>query len=68
MQGILAPLGAARRAGGLCPGGFGPGAQAVTRSEWLSTLAGGGGVMVWVASALAVAALGYALTRVIEEI
>jgi hypothetical protein len=37
------------------------------RAEWLSGLAGGG-VVVWVASALAILAMGFALTRVIEEL
>lgn len=41
--------------------------QVAPRAEWLSGFADGG-VVVWVASALAVVAMGFALTRVIEEL
>jgi hypothetical protein len=37
------------------------------RAEWMSALSGGG-TTVWIASALAVIAMGFVLTRVIEEI
>jgi hypothetical protein len=41
--------------------------QIAPRAEWVSGFAGGG-VVVWVASALAIVAMGFALTRVIEEL
>lgn len=41
--------------------------QVAPRAEWVSGFADGG-VVVWVASALAVVAMGFALTRVIEEL
>ncbi|MET0274709.1 MAG: hypothetical protein ABW360_17115 [Phenylobacterium sp.] len=41
--------------------------QMAPRGEWMSALTGGGST-VWIASALAVVALGFVLTRVIEEI
>jgi hypothetical protein len=41
--------------------------QMAPRAEWMSVVSGGG-TTVWIASALAVVALGFVLTRVIEEI
>jgi hypothetical protein len=41
--------------------------QVAPRAEWVSGFADGG-VVVWVASALAIVAMGFALTRVIEEL
>ena len=41
--------------------------QVAPRAEWMTMLGGGGGV-VWIASGLAVLAMGFVLTRVIEEI
>lgn len=41
--------------------------EVAPRLEWLSVLPSGAG-LVWIASALAVVALGFALTRVIGEI
>jgi hypothetical protein len=41
--------------------------QVAPRSEWLSGFASGG-MVVWVASGLAIVAMGFALTRVIEEL
>ena len=41
--------------------------QIAPRQEWLSALSSGGGV-VWIASGLAILAMGFVLTRVIEEI
>jgi hypothetical protein len=41
--------------------------EVAPRIEWMATLPSGPG-LVWVASALAVVALGFALTRVIGEI
>jgi hypothetical protein len=42
-------------------------AHVAPRAEWVSGFASGG-VVVWVASALAIVAMGFALTRVIEEL
>ncbi|HEY8615822.1 hypothetical protein [Phenylobacterium sp.] len=41
--------------------------QVAPQAEWMSLL-GSGGTMVWIASGLAVLAMGFVLTRVIEEI
>ena len=41
--------------------------QIAPRADWVSGFASGG-VVVWVASALAIVAMGFALTRVIEEL
>ncbi|WP_395671515.1 hypothetical protein [Phenylobacterium sp.] len=41
--------------------------QIAPNDAWMSLL-GGGGAVVWVASGLAVLAMGFVLTRVIEEI
>jgi len=41
--------------------------QVAPRAEWLSGFASGG-MVVWVASGLAIVAMGFALTRVIEEL
>jgi hypothetical protein len=41
--------------------------QIAPRQEWMSALSSGGGV-VWIASGLAILAMGFVLTRVIEEI
>jgi hypothetical protein len=41
--------------------------QIAPRTDWVSGFASGG-VVVWVASALAIVAMGFALTRVIEEL
>ena len=41
--------------------------QIAPRAEWVSGFAGGG-MVVWIASGLAVVAMGFALTRVIEEL
>lgn len=41
--------------------------QITPRAEWLSNMASGGAV-VWIASALAIVAMGFALSRVIEEL
>jgi hypothetical protein len=41
--------------------------QIAPRAEWLSGFASGG-MVVWVASGLAIVAMGFALTRVIEEL
>lgn len=41
--------------------------QVAPKAEWVSGFASGG-VVVWVASALAIVAMGFALTRVIEEL
>ena len=41
--------------------------QMAPRAEWMSALSSGG-TTVWIASALAVLAMGFVLTRVIEEI
>jgi hypothetical protein len=41
--------------------------QVAPRAEWLSGFASGG-MIVWVASGLAIVAMGFALTRVIEEL
>jgi hypothetical protein len=42
-------------------------ARVAPRAEWLSTLSTGGST-VWIAAAIAVLLLGFALSRVIEEI
>ena len=42
-------------------------AHVAPRADWLSGFASGG-LVVWVASALAILAMGFALTRVIEEL
>ncbi|WP_297694892.1 hypothetical protein [Phenylobacterium sp.] len=41
--------------------------QITPRAEWLTSLYSGGAV-VWIASALAIVAMGFALSRVIEEL
>ena len=41
--------------------------QVAPKAEWLSGFASGG-MTVWVASGLAIVAMGFALTRVIEEL
>jgi hypothetical protein len=41
--------------------------QVAPRAEWVAGFAEGG-VVVWVASALAIVAMGFALTRVLEEL
>jgi hypothetical protein len=41
--------------------------QITPKAEWLTSLYSGGAV-VWVASALAIVAMGFALSRVIEEL
>jgi hypothetical protein len=41
--------------------------QVAPKAEWLSGFASGG-MVVWVASGLAIVAMGFALTRVIEEL
>ena len=41
--------------------------QITPRAEWLTRLYSGGAV-VWIASALAIVAMGFALSRVIEEL
>jgi hypothetical protein len=41
--------------------------QVAPKAEWLSGFASGG-MIVWVASGLAIVAMGFALTRVIEEL
>jgi hypothetical protein len=41
--------------------------QVAPRAEWLSGFASGG-MVVWIASGLAIVAMGFALTRVIEEL
>lgn len=41
--------------------------QVAPKAEWISGFASGG-MVVWVASGLAIVAMGFALTRVIEEL
>ena len=41
--------------------------QVAPKAEWFSAFASGG-MVVWVASGLAIVAMGFALTRVIEEL
>lgn len=64
MGGLLQRLEAARESLGLLRSDIG---GLPLRADWLDVASAGGGV-VWVAVALAVVMLGFALTRVIEEI